>query len=209
MVSWLWYPAYYHLDFFYGLAIIYTVFAFWRPTPKYPLVGMIASLAAVIIFGNVLASMVTGAAARALYYAGYLAFAIGGFYAGQLTISKALGRLLACAGISCLLAAGVATYIVSRAAGALDQSYYDYCSPFVAVGSFMLFVAACHTLPSRTPGSFISLLDRASLPIYCVHPFIVATIIKIFPVWVASPLIAVPAIVAFSMSLVLAMVAAT
>lgn len=207
LISWLWYPAFYHLDFFYGLGIVYFAFAIWTPATSRPILGATGCLILAVVFGYVLAPKTSGAISHALYYVGYLAFAVGGHFAGRLSVSSSAGRRLGATGVACLVATGALTYLRSRSGAALDQTYYDYCSPLVATGSFLLFISARHLFPSRAPGSFVKLVDRASLPIYCVHPFIIGVIFKTWAIWTISPLIAIPAVVSFSVAIILALVA--
>lgn len=206
LVSWLWTPQYFHLDFFYALAIIYTAFAFWRPAALNPIVGAAIALISVIAFGYIISSVVPfGGPSRVCYYLGYLSFAFGGYYAGQIRTKPSTARWLAAAGIACLIGTGAFVYRDSLRIGAIDETFYNYCSPLIALGSFLLFTSARHLFPNHAPSAVAKLLDRTSLTIYCVHPFILAALFKAVDVWRVTPILAIPAVVAFTVMLIVSL----
>ncbi|HMN87054.1 MAG TPA: acyltransferase family protein [Bauldia sp.] len=182
-------PAFYHLWFFYTLAILVVFFALIRPRAIDPLAGIAISLAILFLFGSsaeYIANVTFGFQSAFAEVRGpmeAMVFCFLGYFCGRLDLDRS--RFVRPPVTIALFVGGWAvaalgTLYISLAAGAPKTAYYSQGSPFVAISAIGLFLALRQAAPTSR---LLGLVATYSLGIYGFHAFVMASIPPAWTGW--------------------------
>ncbi|SDH35857.1 acyltransferase [Pseudomonas abietaniphila] len=169
----LYIPQFYHLWFFYAISVVYLTIWIFRPSNVAPVAGATGCLVLILIVGGSLAQFLSSWAIRSETFAAYIFYAMAGYYIGNIPKNNyALVGSMAVGTIS-LLTVAVITRSSSLQAGATIQTWYEYTSLPVVIGSFCMFYGLRHVLDCFRPNAVVEYFSSASLFVYCFHPFMI------------------------------------